>query len=67
MNDFRPTTEAEKLEMKRKILYLANRLKCRFIDYGSYVSIEIRPMTQITKGEDDGQGTHATAPAKTGR
>ena len=51
--DWRPTTEAEKLEMKRKILYLANRLKCRFVDQGSWVQIEIRPMTQIKKETTD--------------
>lgn len=53
MTDFRPTTEIEKLHMKRKFIELANRMKCRYIDHGSWIAVEIRPMTQIKKEVKD--------------
>lgn len=61
-NDFRPTTEAEKLEMKRKILYLANRMKCQYIDYGNYVAVIIRPMTMIKQEDGNGQQNTTETP-----
>lgn len=60
--DFRPTTEIEKLHMKRKFIELANRMKCQYIDYGSYIAVIIRPMTQIKKEDSNGQQNPAEAP-----
>lgn len=55
MNDFRPTTEIEKLHMKRKFIELANRMKCRYQDHGNWIAVEIRPMTMIKQEDGNGQ------------